>query len=525
LLWILKEAHEAGLEFEPVLIRLYKAVANPFGRMYDARTGRAAFYRYSPRRIDRSPKQPYAYRPLVASTVFERMAQGQYAPISIHGPIDSIGGNRSAGRQYNSQAMDLVLDTVWWRRTAYWLMVLICALIIAFPWFAPFFSSVPDEQWGEVLGGSFIIPLVKMLAPGVTGRWIDAFASFPLTSLTLIFAGLTTFVWGVRLRDRVTDRARAAWQTDPAEKINRISWIREAVTARSPVARAILFAAAVVFAYELLSSPDLASPWLVAVGAALLLPIFAEPPRPDSWRARHVTRFDPGGLALGFARFVRTNAVTRAVVAYIIERAIPALFFVGIVFGGFYAVNGLGFALLNAVGAVCTRTDAKLAELAPGTAETRNFDIAQPCFATGIRLAASAKYRISFANATDWHDGGIDLAGFPDRLVDDANRLRLPTEGYSSFERNVPLYIVFGVPMRRSLGDNWLQPIAQLGPYGREYSLGPNSTLIEPQRSGELFLYVNDAVWGVPSLWDFFYRNNRGTVKVEIRAIEAPSTY
>jgi uncharacterized protein (DUF2235 family) len=52
LLWILKEAQQAGLTFEPEVMQLYKAGANPFGRIYDSRAGRGAFYRYSPRRID-----------------------------------------------------------------------------------------------------------------------------------------------------------------------------------------------------------------------------------------------------------------------------------------------------------------------------------------------------------------------------------------------------------------------------------------------------------------------------------------
>jgi uncharacterized protein (DUF2235 family) len=52
LLWILGEAECTGLEFDPELIRLYKALANPYGKLYDSRVGRAAFYRYSPRRVE-----------------------------------------------------------------------------------------------------------------------------------------------------------------------------------------------------------------------------------------------------------------------------------------------------------------------------------------------------------------------------------------------------------------------------------------------------------------------------------------
>jgi hypothetical protein len=40
---------------------------------------------------------------------------------------------------------------------------------------------------------------------------------------------------------------------------------------------------------------------------------------------------------------------------------------------------------------------------------------------------------------------------------------------------------------------------------------------IQPKSSGELFLYVNDAVIAVPYLEDFLYRDNMGTAKVTIR--------
>jgi hypothetical protein len=33
---------------------------------------------------------------------------------------------------------------------------------------------------------------------------------------------------------------------------------------------------------------------------------------------------------------------------------------------------------------------------------------------------------------------------------------------------------------------------------------------IKPNRDGELFIFVNDAVIGVPWLYNFFYRNNGG---------------
>jgi uncharacterized protein (DUF2235 family) len=486
LLWILEEAQKAGLEFEDELLRVYRAFANLYGKIYDSRSGLASFYRYSPRRVDRWPEAAYTSRALVAWTVFERIRQGRYAPIAIHGPIQCVSGPDASDieeRRYNSEAMELVLDTVWWRCISYWTLLFSSALILGFPWLASIFSSPDDEHWGEVLNGFFIFSLLKLVAPAFAGRWIDAFAQHPLYALAFLAFGGAAFFWGSQLRDLVIDRARFAWQTDYAAPIDRARWLREATRHPSSVRR------------------------------------------PRSHTARG---FPLGGsdMALRIARFFRANGRTRAVQTFVVKQAIPFFFILLICLTGFYAVNWLAFAAVSAAGKVCAPTDAsKLISPNPGAIEKPrfDFDIANSCFATGIRLAAGAKYRITFSQPTDWHDGTIDVAELPVRLPNGETRPRLPTEGYGTFETGVPRYMLAGVPMLRVAGENWLKPIARLGLYGHEeYPLGPHSTLIEPQRTGELFLYVNDAVIGVPGLWDIFYPNNRGSVTVEIQAIEPP---
>jgi len=481
LLWILEEAQKAGLEFEGELLRVYRAAANLYGKVYDSRSGLASFYRYSPRRVDRWPEHAYTSHALVAWTVFERIKQGRYAPISIHGPIQSVNGtdiNNVDERLYNNEAMELVLDTVWWRRISYWTLLFFSAAILGFPWLASIFSSPDDEHLGEVLNGFFIFSLLKLVAPAFAGRWIDAFAQHPLIALGfLIFAG-AAFFWGLQLRALVVDRARFAWQTDHAAPIDPARWLREATRHPSSVKR-----------------PQL-----------------------------HTGRSFPLGgsnAELKIARFFRTNRRARRVQTFLIKQMIPFFFIALVCLAGFYAMNWFAFAVVSAAGGVCAPTDpAKLVSLEPGDVKPLRFDIADPCFATGIRLTAGAKYRITFSDPTDWHDGAIDL---PVRQPNGQTRPRLPTEGYATFDKGVPLYLLAGVPMLRVAGENWLKPIARIGVYGREeYPLGPHSTLIVPQRTNELFLYVNNAVLGLPELWRILYPNNSGSVTVEIHATEAP---
>ena len=52
------------------------------------------------------------------------------------------------------------------------------------------------------------------------------------------------------------------------------------------------------------------------------------------------------------------------------------------------------------------------------------------------------------------------------------------------------------------------------------YDPDPTDPVIEftfrPTRDGELFVFVNDAVIGIPGLYRTFYRNNTGTARLTI---------
>jgi hypothetical protein len=79
------------------------------------------------------------------------------------------------------------------------------------------------------------------------------------------------------------------------------------------------------------------------------------------------------------------------------------------------------------------------------------------------------------------------------------------------------------VPLRRELTQDWFRIVLRYGRVGgEEVFLDPDQedskieTNIRPTRDGELFIFVNDAVIGIPGLYDFFYRNNAGGGKLTL---------
>jgi len=95
----------------------------------------------------------------------------------------------------------------------------------------------------------------------------------------------------------------------------------------------------------------------------------------------------------------------------------------------------------------------------------------------------------------------------------------------------------FATPLRREITLPWLTPVARIGHRGADlYPLAPIPSLpIEPdltvldtefvaRSTGELFLYVNDAI-GPPGWSGVYYANNTGTATVRVtRKDGAPAT-
>jgi hypothetical protein len=165
-------------------------------------------------------------------------------------------------------------------------------------------------------------------------------------------------------------------------------------------------------------------------------------------------------------------------------------------------------------------------------------------------LKEGRRYRITLTTPGDWFDRDLraDVAGTP----------------ADSFVR------VAATPLKRWWTADWFKPIARIGTLGNdEYLLdlpdgfepyayppcpasvsprvdGPIDqpigndavrilmdcaptpperrtvvTEIKARTTGELFLYVNDAVLMAPPSADFFYRNNRGAAQVSVERITA----
>jgi uncharacterized protein (DUF2235 family) len=237
LLWMLNEAKACELRFEPSIWRELAALADENGPLYDSRHGLAGYYRYNPRRIDRlanTPKVKIA-RTKVHESVLRRIQAGHdgYAPIAL--PPDfavvRINGDIVDGEAYLRQMpqfqgapvpagqastpmldtyaadREMVFNTVWQRRIAYFLTLFVSLGLMAMPLFAP--GSPACE--GSLCVLTKPIALLGVLLPSFATTWTASFASHPGTFLFLTALLGAFMAWGKGLEVSIRDQMRRIW--------------------------------------------------------------------------------------------------------------------------------------------------------------------------------------------------------------------------------------------------------------------------------------------------------------------------
>lgn len=622
--WMMGEAMANGLVLDQEVVTQVGAAQSPYARLYDSRAGIAAYYRYAPRQIRvREDGRGNRILPIIHGSVVMRMAYGSdhYAPISLphefwvlapDGELVPMEGaplglkmdatkRRAASTRPltkasgtigeekikllaaieqlarpEREAIRLVWDTVFWRRTLYFVTVALTGVLVGYPWLDGVFTkvvrglltSIPvigadlDGKWralaNQLDAGSrgpiaSIVDAVSAFIPGYAAPWTRALEDYPL-EFALIVGGIVVSLSGSTiLQGRIRDRARLAWQKD--FKRGYADWLSESQKGwRNGVVLVLLVAIvclvlAIVLQWTVLITLEL------SIVAAVLLALLAL----RSLGQRTVSQAKAvkirSTFALSLARVLRNNRWLRGIHTWVFERTVPIVFALLLILTGWAVANRALFDAFSAAGYFCPGSPdaARKGEKTGLVVKENGFTTDAMCWPSGLVLEEGRRYRITLTTPGDWFDRTIraDVAGFP------AN--------------NLALHIA--TPIRRWWGENWFKPIARIGQIGNdEYALAPSDPFeeyayppcrdihrattgagvrakisrdaarqllacaatpaqrnvlvaeIKARTTGELFLYVNDGVLMWPGATDAFVANNSGgalSVKVE-RITTAP---
>jgi uncharacterized protein (DUF2235 family) len=192
------------------------------------------------------------------------------------------------------------------------------------------------------------------------------------------------------------------------------------------------------------------------------------------------------------------------------RRWAPAFFAAMLVYLGVTFASHLLYNVQDVAGLTCVE-DGTASGLARGEKREIDFITANLCNRTGIFVEGNgAKYHIAIKATSPWRDSGIpsELGGF------------YSTDAPGWHQR---VLLMLGVPLRRELTRPWFRLVLRYGATGgEEVFLDPDpedgtiEDVIKPTRKGELYVFVNDAVIGIPGLYDVFYRNNAGGGKLTV---------
>jgi uncharacterized protein (DUF2235 family) len=461
--WIMMEAGNLGLCYKEGEQARVKATMDVSGKMYDSRQGFGGFYRYLPRKIEPlcqdKDNDVFIKRPKIHESVFQRMRYGgdRYAPLGLP-PEYAVVTDGGA--------------------------------IVDMPPAAA--SAVPIEHTSQGEDRAHrqekIWDLIwqKRLIYFSSIYLALALALFPLyRPATLVCEGRDCFLspvvgWiGLFLPDLA-------------------SWWLKAYSSHPGLFFLLLFAVA----------------WCLFVNSRFQIRTFDRMrvlwrPFLDNPGAAVAVSPTPGNFLYG----LRTNFFYRLFFRELWRDTIPTAL-AGIVIllmlAGF--TRGL-YSIMNAAGLICSSA---YNTGQAGIGGVGTFSCTDLCWSSGLAVQQGKRYRITIKmdEKNPWRDDTIatGLGGF--------GREKMTTAMNP------------GLAFRRYLREPWFKPIARIGCEGSdEYPLDPvgGGTLgpearelvaeIKARRSGELFLFVNDAVLPIPGYFDYFYRNNHGKTEVTVARI------
>ncbi len=469
LTWLVTEAMKRGLAFkrapiaDPDAIKAIMSSQDKDGRLYDSRAGLGSYYRYGPRNVAELCNDPYAGVsvpvPKIHESVFERIDSGcnAYAPIGL--PPNYLVVSRTGQLTPLSQATFETPATAATRHAA------------------------QERLWNYV--------------------WMRRIAYFATLAATLHIAAFWLF-----------------------HRLHKTHEFESSVRMVSEAVRAVegfLPKALHWWTDWYAANPEWFAGGLIAIAVLMGLGSSLSGRIRDMMRVVWQTRTMPATLSGRLHEAIyafRTHPAYRFVINAGKRHVVPALLAFLMVWYGATILSHFVFNLADSAGAFCTPS-AKVTAVDKEIPQAANdFDTTSICAATGLTVRADFRYEIAITMSEDapWEDDGRSTTpvGYRTSTMTGLDRMR----GYAT------------IFLRRILFRPWFRLVARVGDKGvDEYFLDPvpkpNTSPqvykdeFKAERSGEVFLYVNDAVLGLPWLYDRFYRptHHRGKAKITLKLL------
>ena len=226
----------------------------------------------------------------------------------------------------------------------------------------------------------------------------------------------------------------------------------------------------------------------------------------------HPTRRSPSGLPTNWIYRLRSNKDYIGFHERMKRKIAPGFFALLFAYLGLALISHLAFNIQDVAGATCKESASPQRLAVDEQSAPITFTPSDLCRATGIFVDDNrTRYVLTITPGETWTHFGA----------------RVPVGGFTSVEpprwyHRVMLSLA--LPLRRELFQDWFRIVLRYGSVGGEETfydpdLRDNTIQfpIRPTRSGELFVFVNDAVIGIPGIYNMLSWGNRGTAQLTIK--------
>lgn len=481
--WMITEAKRCGLKFksdyadQPNNPDVMRADPDTFknaisrrdkdGRQYDPRKGLGGYYRYGPRKL-----VPHFYRESrkeeddeieverakIHESVFKRIANNAhaYAPVGLPSYYDVVkeDGEIISPDRYGFETLKAADER----------------------------GRAQEHVWNEIWK-----------------RRIAYFATVGATAWLVVFP----LVSSAQRADEYYSRLR--WVSDLVRFVGGFlpgvasTWVNG--YARAPFWFCIMAAALVALLYI--------SSRIASRTAGLMSAIW------------HRTPEAPSGLPTGLIYRLRSSSLYIAFHEGLKRKVAPLFFAILFVYLGLSIASHIAFDVLDVAGQTCfdhskNEHIPEATKLEVGQSVAVPFYASDLCKPTGVQLEANgARYYIRVDQLEEFSSGKfqfpIPMGGFS-------------TKKYETASWQARLYLTLFLPLRRELSEDWFRIVLRYGRTGgEETTLEPDPTdpltqdNIKPTREGQLYVFVNDAVLGIPGYYGELYKDNRGSALLTVR--------
>ena len=496
--WMMQEAESTGLRFD-----LHRAATqaagtdglrydchkldhlardrNSLGPLHNSRRGMGGYYRYQPRRISALLEPPDPATRIMRNpdlnghglltgvkihqSVIDRIRSGpdRYAPIVLPAAYQVVGWDGTIVPSQESPAaakervigQEAVWNEVWKKRIFYFLTVGASLVLAALPLIHAIWP--PSACVGPQCLLTPVIAGAGDFLPGFVAPWITAFGRTPGAFLGLAVGIAVLLGMGAKWQRHVQDQMRRLWVK--SLQLSHPAGVAPATRKSQGWISGLIYRGI----YRLRTHP-----WYQAVLWSL------------KWK---VGPHFAGAVAL--------------VAALLLIVLLPLL-----------AVHRAQLVVAERSNAICELDGGPQAPAPEG------FSTKSLCWATGSQVEAGRHYRVTLTVNQPWTDGTIatDPGGFG--------------------SEQLPWYARYtAAPLRRSLSERWFQPLVKIVPAPGNGSSQVESVDLQPSpagvysaefvaaRTGEVFLFVNDAIVSWRGLTQDFYGNNEGMALVQIEPV------